>query len=99
MTLKESEIDELVNPWACIRKSMLLQAAATWVSVVRANVVTKPINVMGYEKPIHLLASEVVKPFETLVVKARMKIIFTARCLHVVPPLQWTQKMGPFHLG
>ena len=27
-TLKESEIDELATPWACIRKSTLLQAAA-----------------------------------------------------------------------
>ena len=41
----------------------------------------KPIDVMGYEEPIHLLASEVVKPFETLVVKARSKIIFMARHL------------------
>ena len=42
----------------------------------------KPIDVTGYEEPIHLLAAEVVKPFETLVVKARMKITFTAGCLH-----------------
>ena len=55
---------------------------ATQVSAVRADVVTKPIDVMGYEEPIHLLASEVVEPFEMLVVKARTKIIFTARCLH-----------------
>ena len=41
----------------------------------------KPINVMGYEEPIRLSASEVVEPFETLVVKAKTKIIFTARCL------------------
>ena len=37
----------------------------------------KPINVMGYEEPIHLLMAEVVKPFEMLVVKARTKITFT----------------------
>ena len=42
---------------------------------------TKPIDVTGYEEPIHLLASEVVEPFETLVVKARIKIIFMARHL------------------
>ena len=30
----------------------------------------------------HLLTAEVVEPFETLVVKARMKITFTAGCLH-----------------
>ena len=61
---------------------MLLQAVTTWVSAVRADVTMKPINVMGYEEPICLLAAEVVKPFETLVVKARTKITFTARCLH-----------------
>ena len=55
---------------------------ATWVSAVRADVVMKPIDVMGYEEPIRLLASEVVEPFETLVVKARTKIIFMARLLH-----------------
>ena len=81
-TLKESEVDKLVTPWACVRKSMLLPAAATWVSVVRASIMMKPVNVMGYEEPIHLLASEVVKPFEMLVVKARTKIIFMAGCLH-----------------
>ena len=42
----------------------------------------KPINVTGYEEPVHLLTAEVVKPFETLVVKARTKIAFTARHLH-----------------
>ena len=81
-TLKESEIDELVTHWACIRKSTLLRAVATWVSVVRADVAMKPINVMGYEEPTFLLASEVVDPFETLVMKARTKIIFMARCLN-----------------
>ena len=30
-TLKESEIDELATPWACVRKSTLLQAVATRV--------------------------------------------------------------------
>ena len=79
--LKESEIDELVTPSACVRKSTLLWAVATWVSAVRADVVMKPINVAGYEEPVHLLACEVIKPFETLVVKARTKIIFTARHL------------------
>ena len=61
---------------------MLLWAVATWVSVVRADVTMKPINVMGCEEPIHFLASEVVEPFKTLVVKARTKIIFTVGCLH-----------------
>ena len=41
----------------------------------------KPIDVMGYEEPVHLLMAEVVKPFKTLVVKARTKITFTAGCL------------------
>ena len=54
---------------------------ATQVSAVRVDVAVKPIEVMGYEEPVHLLASEVVKPFETLVMKARTKITFTARCL------------------
>ena len=70
----------LATPWACIRKSMLLQAVATWVSTVRADITMKPVT--GYEEPIHLLASEVVKPFETLVVKAKTKITLTASHLH-----------------
>ena len=77
-TLKESEIDRLATLWACVRKSTLLQAATTQVTAVRADVTTKPIDVMGYEEPMCLLTAEVVKPFETLVVKARTKIIFTA---------------------
>ena len=54
----------------------------TWVSAVRADITMKPVDVMGYEEPVHLLAAEVVKPFETLIVKARTKITFMARCLH-----------------
>ena len=81
-TLKESEIDKLATPWACVRKSTLLQVATTRVAAVRADVTTKPIDVTGYEEPVHLLAAEVVKPFETLVVKARTKITFTAGRLH-----------------
>ena len=81
-TLKESEIDRLATPWACVRKSTLLWAATTWVAAVRADVTMKPINVMGYEEPICLLTAEVVEPFEMLVVKARTKITFTAGCLH-----------------
>ena len=81
-TLKESEIDKLATPWACVRKSTLLQAATTRVAAVRADVTTKPIDITGYEEPVCLLAPEVVKPFETLVVKARTKIAFTAGCLH-----------------
>ena len=77
-TLKESEIDKLATPWACVRKSTLLRAATTRVAAVRADVTMKPIDIMGYEEPIHLLAAEVVEPFETLVVKARTKITFTA---------------------
>ena len=38
----------------------------------------KPIDITGYEEPVCLLAVEVVEPFETLVVKARTKITFTA---------------------
>ena len=76
--LKESEIDRLATPWACVRKSTLLWAATTRVSAVRADVTTKPIDVTGYEELVHLLTAEVVEPFETLVVKARTKITFTA---------------------
>ena len=77
-TLKESEIDRLATPWACVRKSTLLQAATTRVAAVRADVTMKPVDVTGYEEPVHLLTAEVVKPFEMLVVKARTKITFTA---------------------
>ena len=80
--LKESEIDRLATPWACVRKSTLLQAATTRVAAVRADVATKPIDVTGYEELVHLLMAEVVEPFETLVVKARTKITFTAGRLH-----------------
>ena len=76
--LKESEIDRLATPWACVRKSTLLRAATTRVAAVRADVATKPIDVMGYEEPVRLLMAEVVEPFETLIVKARTKITFTA---------------------
>ena len=65
-----------------MRKSTLLQAAATRVAAVRADVTTKPINVMGYEEPVRLLTAEVVEPFEMLVVKARTKITFTAGRQH-----------------
>ena len=81
VTLKESEIDRLATPWACVRKSTLLWTVTTQVAAIRADVAMKPINVMGYEEPIHLLTAEVVKLFEMLVVKARTKITFTAGCL------------------
>ena len=81
-TLKESEIDRLATPWACVRKSTLLQAATTRVAAVRADVTTKPVDVMGYEEPVCLLTAEVIEPFETLVVKARTKMTFTAGHLH-----------------
>ena len=81
-TLKESKIDKLATLWACVRKSTLLRAATTRVAAVRADVTTKPVDVMGYEEPVWLLTVEVVKPFETLVVKARTKITFTAGHLH-----------------
>ena len=77
-TLKESEIDRLATLWACVRKSTLLQAVTTQVTAIRADVTMKPIDVMGYKEPVHLLTAEVVEPFEMLVVKARMKITFTA---------------------
>ena len=48
-TLKESEIDELATLWAYIRKSMLLQAAVAQVSAIRADVTTKPVDVMGFK--------------------------------------------------
>ena len=51
-TLKESEIDELVTPWACVRKSMLLQAGVTQVSAIRADITTKPVDVMGYQESV-----------------------------------------------
>ena len=60
---------------------MLLRAVMTRVAAVRADVTTKPIDVMGYEEPIHLLTAKVVEPFEMLVVKARTKITFMARHL------------------
>ena len=47
-TLKESEIDQVATPWACIMKSTLLLAAAIRASAVRADVATEPVNVMGY---------------------------------------------------
>ena len=77
-TLKESEIDRLATLWACVRKSTLLRAATTRVAAVRADVTMKPVDVTGYEEPVHLLTAEVVEPFETLIVKARTKITFTA---------------------
>ena len=49
-TLKESEIDKLATPWACVRKSTLLWAATTRVAAVRADVTTKPIDITGYEE-------------------------------------------------
>ena len=78
VTLKESKIDRLATPWACVRKSTLLQAATTQVTAIRADVTTKPVDVTGYEEPICLLTAEVVEPFKTLVVKARAKIAFAA---------------------
>ena len=76
-TLKESKIDELATPWVYIRKSTLLWAAAAWASAVRADIATKPVDVMGYQESMCLLVPEVVEPFKTLVVKARTKITFT----------------------
>ena len=43
-TLKESEIDRLTTPWACVRKSTLLWAGTTRVVAVRADVAMKPID-------------------------------------------------------
>ena len=77
-TLKESKIDWLATLWTCVRKSMLFWAATTQVTAIRADVTTKPVDVTGYEEPIHLLTAEVAKPFETLVVKAGTKITFMA---------------------
>ena len=79
--IKESEIDRLATPWACVRKSTLLRAATTRVAAVRADVTTKPVDVVGYEELVRLLTVEVVEPFKMLVVKARTKITFTAGCL------------------
>ena len=76
--LKESEIDQLATPWACVRKSTLLQVVAAQVPVVRTDVASKPVDVMGYEEPMKLIGSKIVNPFETLVVKAQTKITFTA---------------------
>ena len=64
-TLKESEIDQLATPWACIRKNTLLWAAAAQVSAVRSDVGTKPMDVMGYKEPVWLVGPEVVEPFKT----------------------------------
>ena len=97
-TLKESKIDWLATPWACVRKSTLLRAATTRVAAVRADVTTKPIDVMGYKEPMHLLTAEVVEPFETLVVKARTKITFTSGHLHCSTPVM-DSKDGALPLG
>ena len=91
--IKESEIDRLATPWACVRKSTLLQAATTRVAAVRADVTTKPVDVVGYEELVRLLTVEVVEPFKMLVVKARTKITFTAGRLCC------STKMGLSHLG
>ena len=47
---------------------------ATQVSAIRADVAMKPVDVMGYQEPMCLLAPKVVEPFKTLVVRARTKI-------------------------
>ena len=96
--LKESEIDKLATPWACVRKSTLLWAATTRVAAVRADVTTKPIDVLGYEEPVCLMTAEVVKPFEMLVVKARTKITFTGGCL-CCSTLAMDLKDGPLPPG
>ena len=85
--------------WTCVRKSTLLRAATTQVTAVRADVAMKPIDVMGYEEPIHLLTAKVVEPFEMLVVKARTKITFTWLGACTVLPLQWILRMELFHPG
>ena len=54
----------------------------TQVLAIRADITTKPVDVMGYQEPMQLLAPEVVEPFEMLVVRARTKITFTAGQLH-----------------
>ena len=54
----------------------------TQVSGIRADITTKPVDVMGYQEPMRLLAPEVVEPFKMLVVRARTKITFTAGQLH-----------------
>ena len=66
----------------CKEEHFTPHAATTRVAAVRADVTTKPVDVTGYEEPVRLLAPEVVEPFETLVVKARTKIAFTAGRLH-----------------
>ena len=76
----------------------MLQAATTQVAAIRADVTMKPVNVTGYEEPIHLLTAEVVEPFKTLVVKARTKITFTAGHL-CCSTLAMDSKDGLFHLG
>ena len=77
----------------------MLQAATTRVAAVRADVTTKPIDVMGYEEPACLLTAEVVEPFEMLVVKARTKITFNGLGAYAVPLLQWIRRMELSHLG
>ena len=69
-----------------------------WVSAIRANVATKPVDVMDYQEPVHLLVPEVVEPFETLVVRARTEITFTVgqlRCSTLMMDL----KDGTLPLG
>ena len=64
-TLKESEIDQLATPWGCVRKNTLLQVAAAQVPVVKTDVASKPVDVIGYEEPMRLTGPEIVDPFET----------------------------------
>ena len=71
---------------------------ATQGLAFRANVAMKPLDVMDYEEPICLLAPEVVEPFETLVVRASNKIIFTAGHPHC-SPLVMESKDGTLPLG
>ena len=52
------------------------------ISAVRTDVATKPVDMTGYNEPVCLSTTGVVEPFETLAVKARTKITFTAGCLH-----------------
>ena len=47
---------------------MLLLAAAACASTVRADIATKPIDIMGYQEPICLMESVVIEPFKILIV-------------------------------
>ena len=75
--LKESETDKLSTPWANVRKKTLLQAMAPHVSAIRTDIATKPMDVLAHNEPVRLNEPTIIRPFESLIVWAKTKTIFT----------------------